>query len=257
MPTIKDKLFFNLGGIWSEDFNVMNVVLDSSLYDDLFVAPRAINETSGKGRSKPLFNRIDEEPISFDMTLAFTKSFTDHDLDALIRWLFVDYYRPLYFEGNENRVYMAMFIGEPRISHNGLNEGYISVDVRCDSADIYSQVTLTPTYTVTSAQKTIEIESDGHFDIYPEISIIKKGNGHVTIESLDDDGDIFEIRDLTNEEDIYINCEKEIIETDIIGMYRYDKILGEFPRIIQGQMNRFRITGTCEIQFRYKEKYRF
>jgi phage-related protein len=73
---------------------------------------------------------------------------------------------------------------------------------------------------------------------------------------LDDGGDIFEIRNLTNQEDLYLNCEKEQIETDIVGVYRYNDVLGDFPRLLSGT-NRFKITGDCVIQFRYKKRYKF
>jgi phage-related protein len=255
MPTIKDKLYFNFGGIWSNDYNLMNVVLDNSMYEESLVAPREIIETKVRNSNKPIFHSIDESPLQFEMTVAFESAYTDEDIDSIIRWLFVDYYRPLFFEGKEDKIYMAMPIDDPKIVHNGLNEGYFTLMMRCDSSNLYSPTVTTELETIID-NKTITIFNDGHYDIYPEISFIKNGAGNITIQSLDDDGNIFEVRDLTNLEDIYINCEKETIQTDIIGMYRYDKIIGEFPRILYGE-NRFKITGSCSIQFRYKIKYRF
>ena len=254
MPTIQDKLYFNFDKVWSNQFNLVNVVLDSSMFDDTLVASRSINETENRGK-KPMLNRVDESPLEFEMNLAFEGAYTDEKLDNVVRWLFADYYRPLYFQGKEDRVFMAMMIGDPRIVHNGLKQGYITVTVRCDSPYVYSPTITSPLTTVTT-NSTITIQNDGHFEIYPEISILKNGNGVITIESLDDDGNIFEIRDLTNQEDIYLDCEKEIIQTDIIGVYRYDKLIGHFPRMLVGQ-NRFKVTGACSIQFRYKKVYRF
>lgn len=255
MPTIKDRVRFNYDGVWSDTHKLLHVVLDGSMFEETFVATRELVETKVKGNSKPLLHSIDDSPLEFEMTIAFEEDYTDARIDSIIRWLFVNSYKPLYFEGKEDKVYMCLPIGDASIVHNGLNQGYFTIQMRCDSSNVYSPNTTTNLVNVVGTS-TITIANNGHFDIYPEISIKKNGIGTVTIESLDDGGSIFEVRDLTNLEDIYINCEKEIIETDAIGVYRYDNIIGEFPRLVYGQ-NRFKVTGDCQIQFRYKNKYRF
>lgn len=255
MPTIKDKLHFNFDGIWSNTFGLINVVLDKNLFEENFIANREIIETKKKGNSKPLFHSFDDTPLEFEMVIAFEEGFDDNKIDSIIRWLFVNSYRNLYFEGKENKLFRCMPTGESKLNHNGIGQGYFNITMRCDSSNVYSPTIVTNLETVVGT-KTITIENDGHFDIYPEISFKKNGVGTVTIESLDDYDNIFEVRDLTDLEDIYINCEKEIIQTDAIGIDRYDNLIGEFPRLIYGQ-NRFKITGDCQIQFRYKNKYRF
>lgn len=255
MPTIKDKLHFNFGGVDSKELGLINIVTDNGMYDEEFVASRDLNETKIRGNSKPLLHSIEDSPLEFEMTIAFENSYTDESIDRIIRWMFVDYYRPLFFEGKENRVYQAIAIGSPKIIHNGLNQGYFTVTMRCDSSQVYSPITTSPLEVITTS-KTITLTNDGHFDIHPEISFKKVGAGHVIIESLDDGGNIFEVRDLTDQEDIYIHCGKEIIETDLFGTYRYKNIVGDFPRLVYGA-NRIKVTGNCEIQFRYKKLYRF
>ncbi|UGO50798.1 tail protein [Bacillus phage vB_BanS_Sophrita] len=256
MPTIKDKIHFNFNGVSSRVHKVMHVVLDNGMYEETFVASREINETTVRGNKKPLLHGVEEAPLQFEMVIAFDGKFTDQQINDFIRWLWTDTYKPLYFEGKENRVYYCMPVDDSSIVHNGMNEGYVTIMMRCNSSQIFSPTITTSTTTVTTTPQTITLNLDSHFDVYPEISIKKNGAGTVTIESLDDGGNIFEVRDLTNLEDIYINCEKEIIQTDIIGVYRYDKIVGHFPRLLYGQ-NRIKITGACEIQFRYQSKYRF
>lgn len=255
MPTIKDSLHFNYNGIWSDTYGLIHVVLDNGMFEETFVAPRKINETKVRGNSKPLFHSIEDDPLEFDMVIAFEDGFDAVKIDAIIRWLFVDYYKPLYFEGKEDKIYYCMPVNDSKIVHTGLSKGYFTLKMRCDSSNVYSPYITTNMETVVGI-KTITIENEGHFDIYPEISILKNGNGTVTIQSLDDGGKIFQVSNLNNNEDIYINCEKETIETNLIGVYRYDNIVGDFPRLIYGT-NRFQITGDCNIQFRYRNKYRF
>lgn len=255
MPTIKEKLRFNFNGVWSDTYGVINVTLDSGMYEEVFVASRELVETKPKGSNKTLLHSIEDSMLEFDMTIAFDGTYTDAKIDSIINWLFVTQFKPLYFEGKESKIYMCLPTGDTSIVHNGLNQGYFTIHMRCDSSNIYSPIAMSPLTTVTT-NSTITIVNDGHFDIYPEISIKKNGIGVVTIESLDDANSIFEVRNLTNAEDIYINCEKEIIETDLLGTYRYDDLIGEFPRIKLGT-NRFKVTGACTIQFKYKKRYRF
>lgn len=256
MPTIKDKLKFNFNGVWSDSFGLITVDLSNGMFEETLVANRDIVETKMQGNNKPLLHHIEDSTLEFPMTIAFKNGYTDSSIDSIIRWLFVDSYKPLYFEGKEDKVYMAMPIGESSIAHNGLNQGYFTINMRCDSPNVYSPFIISPLETVTGS-KTITVQNNGHFDVYPEISIVKNGSGTITITSVDDGtGNIFEIRDLTNAEDLYINCEKEIIETDVPGEYRYDNIIGDFPKLVYGS-NRFVINGSCTIQFKYKNKYRF
>jgi phage-related protein len=254
MPTIKDKLHFNFNGVWSNTYGLINVALDSGMFEETLVASREIVETKIRGNDRPMLHRIEYSPLEFDMTIAFENGYEDEDIDSIIRWLFVKQYKSLYFQGKENRVYMCLPVGDPMIVHNGLNEGYFTIRMRCDSPNVYSPY-LTTDLEIVTTSSTVTINNDGHDEGDLEISIKKDGVGQITIECLDDGGSIFDILNLTNLEDVYINCNREIIETDLIGESRYDDVVGDFPRLIMG-VNRFKITGSCQIQFRYKNKYR-
>src|SRR5690606_36343676 len=127
----------------------------------------------------------------------------------------------------------------------------------CKSSKIESPLYQTPRYDLSENEDEfkITIENKGHVEVYPEISIEKIGDGHITIMK---NGEIFEIRDLTNREQIYVNTEKEIIETDIVGVYRYDNVVGDYhDMVLSLGVNEFIVKGKCKITFRYKFKYRF
>lgn len=257
MPTIKDSLYFNYDGKSCREFGLINVNLDNGMFEEVLVANRTINETAVRGSDTPLFHSVSEEPLSFQLALAFEGKFTDKDVDDVIVWLFQDRYRPLYFEDKPDRVYHCMPVGDSMIAHNGLKEGYLVIEMRCKSSKIESPIYVTPTYDLSTntGDFNIKIVNDGHVEVYPEISIEKIEDGHVTIIK---DGEIFEIRDLTNREQIYINTEKEIIETDIVGEYRYENVVGDyFDMILSLGENNFTVKGKCKIAFRYKLKYRF
>lgn len=256
MPTIKEKLYFNFDGVESSLYNLVHVNMSSGMFEEAFSASRDIVETTVAGNYNPYFSKVNLSPYEFELNLAFTESYTDQQINEIVRWLFPDYYKPLFFIGEESKVFYCMPIGEPMIVHNGLKQGHITLNMRCNSPYIYSPSYLSPNYTVASGTTTIVLPNMGHTTIHPEISITKNGNGNISIVQRSNGGKIFDINELTNLEKIYINCEKEIIQTDIIGIYRYGNVVGEFPKLNYGN-NTIEVTGNCEIQFRYQYKYKF
>ena len=144
MPTIKDKIHFNLGGVSSKDFGLLHIVTDNGMFDEALGASREIIETKIRGNNKPLLHSVEESPLEFEMTIGFEDGYTESSISEMVQWLFVNHYRPLYFEDAEDKIFMAMIIGSPRIIHNGLNQGYFTVTVRCDSSNIYSPEIITP-----------------------------------------------------------------------------------------------------------------
>lgn len=256
MATFKDKLYFNFDGKNSSDFNLVHINLDNGMFEEQLVSSREIVETKTLGNDKPNFNSIESSPKEFELHLAFEGTYTDKMIDDVVRWLFVDYYKPFYFIGSGKIVY-CMPHGDSRIVHNGLNQGYISLTMRCNSSKLYSPITLSEKYTILNGEtRVIKLPNKGHSVTYPEISISKIGDGGVKIVNRTDNGNWCEILQLTDLEKIYINCEKELIHTDAIGVYRYDNFFGEFIRLLYGE-NTLEITGDCEIQFRFQDEYKF
>jgi phage-related protein len=192
------------------------------------------------------------------MQIAFEDGFTDEKINEVVLWLFQDNYKPLFFEDKEDRLFYCIAVGDSSIAHNGLKEGYITISMRCDSPYVYSNVYVSEEYNLSTntIEYPITLENKGHFNMFPEISIRKIGTGHITITNISNGGEIFEIRDLTNLEEIYINSEKETINTDIIGVYRYDKVIGNYLELPYGK-NIIKVKGKCMIQFRYQYKYKF
>lgn len=257
MPTIREKLNFNFDGIWSEQFGLISINVAGGMFEETLVSGREVIETRTRGNRKPMFHSIESSPIEFQMTIAFTGKFIDEKIDDVIRWLFVDYYKPLYFEGREDKLYYCIPVGDSSIVHNGLNEGYFTILMRCNSSSVYSSVIITDN-TIVSDTRNVTIKNIGHYDIYPEISIKKTGSkGDISIQNMNDVGSgIFYIRDLAINESIYLNCEKEIIESNLIGVSRYDNINGNFTRFLIGD-NLIKIKGSCEIQFRFQHEFKF
>lgn len=258
MATIKEKLYFTYDGISSKTFNLMHVELGSGMFEETLVADRNINETRNSRNDTGIFNGLESEPLSLTLNLAFERGFTDEALDDVIEWLFKDYYKPLFFEGKEDRIYMCIAEGSSSITHNGLNEGYITINMRCQSPNLLSPVKTTPLQTIPSTGSlTVTINNDGHKEVYPEISFTKTGTGELLIRKVDTN-EIVKVKNLNNNEQIYIDTFKEIIETNAVGKYRYNDVDGDFRDLFmkKGQ-NQYQITGAGKIQFKYRIKYKF
>jgi phage-related protein len=257
MPTIKQSLYFTYDGISCKNFGLMHINTSNGMFEEKFVATREINETKVRGNDTPMFHSIEESPLEFEMAIAFEGVYSDADIDNIVIWLFKDQYKPLTFEDYPERVYHCMPVGDSSFVHNGLKQGYAVINMRCKSSKVTSPLKTTPTYDLSNNTGTsnITINNTGHVRIFPEVSIEKVGAGHITINK---GGKTFEIRDLANGEKIYLNSEKEIIETDIVGVYRYDKVVGDFCNLgLELGSNTYAVQGKCKITFRYILKYRF
>lgn len=259
MPTTKDSLYFNYDGISCKTYSLMNVNTDNNMYQDQFNATITINETKVKGSDTPLFDSIDEDPLQFTLTLAFTEQqWSDDDIDNIIVWLFQGMYKPFYFEDKPNKIYYCMPSGDSNITHNGLKQGYVSITMRCKSSKVYSpqQSTSSVDLSTNTGTYNVSIANNGHVEIYPEISFTKVNNGIITFTK---DGQIFEIENLTNGEQIYIDCGRQIIQTDAVGIYHYSDVVGDFfDMILNRGSNTIGVQGTCkDLQFRYTFKYKF
>jgi phage-related protein len=257
MPTILDSLYFTYDGISCKTYKLMNVNLSNGMYTEKFHASREIVETTVKGSDTPLFHSVEESPREFELNIAFTQKYTDTDIDNVVKWLFQDNYKPLYFEDKPNKIYYCMPVGDSDIVHNGLRDGYITITMRCRSSKILSPLQTTPTYDLSTntAKYRVNINNTGHVVVYPEISIEKVGAGNITFTK---GGEIFEIRNLTDRESIYINCEKEIIQTDAVGVYRFGDVVGDyFDMALNLGNNAIDIEGKCKVTFRYYLKFKF
>lgn len=259
MATIKDKLYFNFNGISSKTFGLVHVELGNGMYDETLVANRTINETKQVNNDQPIFNGLEYEPLSFELNLAFEKGFNSTLIDDVIRWLFTDYYKPLYFEGNEEKIYYCMPEGNSSITHNGLEQGYVTITMRCKSSKLTSPLKMTQEQIVpSSGSTTVTINNTGHETVYPEISFTKTGSiGEVVIRK-NSTNEIVRVKNLKVNESIYIDTFKEIIETNAIGTYRYNDVYGDFRELeLTTGQNTYTITGAGKIQFRYRLKYKF
>lgn len=261
MALIKGEYYFNFDGISSKKWDLMIVNLNNGMYEDMFLSNRSISTQKPHGRTKTMLQKIEEEDISFELELAFMKGFNDQIIEEVALWLRTNYYRPFYFENRPDRLMYAMVVDESLTSHMGVpdnNEGYIKIKVQTNSAKMFSQKILTSKYPIpSSGTYDINFEIKGHEETFPEISITTKAKDILFETVIDGKVDnIFEIHNLTKGEGLYLDCYRETIESEIVGVFHYDDTIGHYPTLPLGS-SKLRITGECEIQLRYQHIFVF
>ncbi|WP_442636613.1 phage distal tail protein [Rossellomorea marisflavi] len=250
---IRESLYFSFAGRKSTEFPIANVSLGNGLYDEPLTSPKSIIETTVSGNETPFFQGVKRDPLSFPLRFVFLEPWNDKMIDDIVRWLDTDYYEPLFFSSNIDRVYYAIFIDSIEQVHNGLKEGYVNLNVRCNGARSYSHEKTTPVHEI-NTKKTLTVENKGRTSSLPIIYIEKKGNGSVSIQNMSNGGEIFKIDNLLDGEKIMIDCESRIIETNVEDALRYDDFNDNYLELVYGK-NELIIDGQCKLMMKYQYIY--
>jgi predicted phage tail component-like protein len=252
---IRESLYFTFAGRKSSDYGIMNVSIAAGLYEESFMANRTIKEIYIRGKDNPYHQEVAREPKSFQVTFAFEDTWDDDLINEVARWLDVEYYQPLIFSEEQEKVYYVMPVNDSTITHNGLKQGYLTLTFRCESPYSYSQMKVTPWYDFSnSTVSTLDLYNKGGKTILPELYIVKVGDGDLTITNLSNKGEVSKFVSLLDEEELYLHGENEVIETNLPNVYRFDNFNDNYLKLYYGK-NTLQIDGKCKIKFQYRYKY--
>jgi hypothetical protein len=87
----------------------------------------------------------------------------------------------------------------------------------------------------------------------PEVWITKNGNGDISLINTSKGNEEFKFVNLVDNETVYVNSEREYIETSFNATYRYSNFNDTYLNLPIG-MNVFQVKGSAKIQFRYQFK---
>jgi predicted phage tail component-like protein len=252
---IRESEYFMFAGRNSADYGIMNVSINSGLYEEPFLANRTIKEVTIRGKESPYLQEVTRDPKSFSVTFAFEDTWDDDLINEVSRWLDVDFYQPLTFSAEQEKVYYAMPVNDSTLTHNGLKQGYVTLTFRCDSPYSYSHLKVTPWNDFSKlSTNTIDIYNYGTKPILPEIYFMKIGDGDLTITNLSNKGMVSQFVTLLDNEEIYVNGECQIIETNLDNIWRYDNFNDNYLELSYGK-NTLQVDGKCKIKFQYRYKF--
>lgn len=149
---IKSAEYFTYASTPSTDFGIININIESSsLLEEPFVAEREIEEIKIRGRTQPYFKKVKLKSLQFSVSFAFEDTWDDIKLRNVVNWLCnYNYYQPLYFDNNTDRIFYALVVESPLLIHNCLSQGYIKLTFRCNSPFLYSSLKQSENYDFTS-----------------------------------------------------------------------------------------------------------
>lgn len=137
-----EGVHFSYDGIKSVDMGLLNCKISGGMFEETFLPTRKINETKVRGNDKPYFQEVSYEPLEFKLSFAFEYYYDEKKIREVARWLNQNYYKPFYTVDNPNRIFYCMVEGDSSLVHNGLKQGYLEINFRCDSPYAYQPVVI-------------------------------------------------------------------------------------------------------------------
>lgn len=144
--TVKESLYFSYDGKKSKDFGIINVTNTTGLLEESFVSEIEIKEVYVRGNDKPYFQEIMRRPLVLTLNFAFEDKWDNDKIRDVARWLSQTYYKPLWFSDNPNRIYYCLLDSSSKLLHNGLKQGHVELQMRCNSPYTYSPQYASPVY---------------------------------------------------------------------------------------------------------------
>lgn len=252
---MRESMQFTYDGVSSEDMGVRIISSGSGLFQETFLPNRTIIETKAAQREKPYFQRVESAPLSFSLSIFIEEWAARDNLRQIARWLFQDYYKPLFFDSNPERIYYAIVEGDSTLTHNGAREGYINLEFRCDSPYTYSPLQHMRDIQVRGSSSLV-VHNDGDLPIKFTVSLTKKlPLGDVSIGLLGK-GEKMTIKNLQNNEEILIDSENEELISDlqVLNIFRYEDHNGVWLELPVG-VSTFDFTGNFDAQIEYEMRY--
>lgn len=246
---------FTFNGIHSKDKGVVIGSPNGGLYKESFLPTRKINEQKISGNPIPFFQSVDEETLSFPLSIYLEEWKHRNNARDIARWLYTDYYKPLTFDSNPDLIFYAMFTNKSELSHNGIQDGYVTLNVQTKSPYMYSQ-NHEVDYIV-SDSLDINIYNNGDLPLYITAELQKVGNGTVSILNKDSNEE-FIIRELLDGEIVYLDFKYESAISSLeerLRRYLGDNTNDGWFSIPEESTADILITGTCNIKIKYQYAY--
>jgi len=249
------SLNFTFNGVSSEDMGVVIINEDGGLYKDIFLPQRSIREKKINGKDRPYFMGVENNPLSFPLSFFIEQWKDRNNLRAITRWMFTDYYKPLIFESNPDRIFYAIIEGNSTLLHNGCQDGHVTLNIRCDSPYSYSPLIRHDVFV--REEFEMRFYNEGDAIVRPQLKITKIGDGDISIINQENNQE-FKLTGLYNNEFILINCENEEIVSNLQkshNRYLYNNHNDIWLDFDRNSSSIFTFKGNFDCEFYLEYKY--
>ena len=243
---------FYYDGEYSVNHGIYIVKMDSGLIQSPFLSEREALLDYIPGRHIPYFYDVQYQPLKFSITFStMDNRWTLEKRREIARWFDKRQFKEFYSEDNVDLRYYLLYQGGIDLHTTGNLQGYIE----CEFLNI-SPYGYSPVYQKSYDLSTITIPTIIEFDnqgddiLYPELQIIKFGDGNLTIKNLTNGGKIFQFNNLVNNEIIYIDNQNRDIISNLYDT-RLDDFNNNYLDLVRG-INRLEVVGACKLDFRYQ-----
>jgi len=254
--TIKNSVRFNYAGIDSEDYGLINVNYDVSLPDELFISERDIEVSQSAGRDDVYFVDVVNLPLVIDLHFAFKYGFgKNHEyLTEVSRWLNQDYYQPLIFSEQPNRIYYCMCDGDTELIHNQAGAGLISLTMRNMDNYARSQFYISDIYESIS---DVNIYNWGDVELKPIIYIEMLEDMNIFTLLNTNNLTKLEFRELQSGDEIFVDLNHKIVEAENNNtkIYLYDNLKDSSLLFDVGENHITASMGDWRLRFKYQYKF--
>ena len=243
---------------YSTDYDIININVNSGMAEETIVPEKTILEQRVKGKTSGYFQGIEYSSRVIPVSFAFNNTFDNDKLQNAIRWLCnQDYYKPLIFSENPNKIYYALVAeSESKLIHNYNYSGYINLNFRCNDYYAFSKI-YQKVYDLTNNTESgtiIEIMNLGDITIYPKLEIYKNTTEAFQINNLSNSNAEFKFNSITNQTTVTVYNEEEIIESSNVGEYLNNQFNDNYLALVRGN-NRLKILGKAQLKITYQYKF--
>jgi phage-related protein len=259
-----ESININYNGVSSASLGLLFIRFENQDNSDTFLSDREVVfdtiQKPNSHKSQTYMYGVKRQPRKFSAEF-YCDDITDDKKSQIAKWLDINTFAPFYTDDAPERIYYCVLTGSPKYITNG-SQAIVTIEMQCQDEYSYSTLkTNTYDFLLTTGVQTATINNLGDSIISPIIELTLKGNGQTYIFNnnsnsnqtltlaTDSSGN-----QLVDGEKLVIDCNKEIITTDRIGVFRYDNMQGKFLDFVLGT-NTIKVTGNCRIVFKYQYKY--
>ena len=171
---MKEATYFIYDGVNSRDLGVSIVSTQRGLFNENIVSKTNIETSKGNSELYSI-KKMQSDALVLEFSIFIEKWKSSRNIREVLNWLKPrGEFKPLSFDTNPNKVFYAIRQDDVTLTHNGAQEGYMTLKFVTDSPFVYSSEVERLKYTSVGRQ-TILLNNEGDERLYP-IATIKQNS---------------------------------------------------------------------------------